>query len=437
MKAISLFSGLGGIDLAGEWAGIQTVAFCEREPFPRRVLAHHWPGIPIYDDVCTLTKEVLEEDGIISGTRAIDLVSAGFPCQPFSHAGQRGGTDDERYLWPEVVRILQDVKPTWFIGENVAGILSMAEPDGAAQVESRILQPGPEEDFYEAVFTQQEIMLFGNICKDLENIGYQVQPFVVPAAAVGAKHLRERVFIVGHSERFRRNGESRRRAEQESSDGCTQFSDGIMGHTAGAGLSERGQSGRTESQQEAAGRLEPEPERPGETMADSQSFGWNHGNDSKDQRTADREINAFADTGASPNENVAHTECGGLERPGRAGNPSNQTQNGHGQTSGHQHDSAGTTQSGMGGSIDEFSAWLDGCGVNPLDAFAEYIAAYPQPAPLGMDQYNWEPPRAATGVKERTGRLKALGNAVDPLQIYPVLAAVKMINDRFNNEGLF
>lgn len=93
MRKLSLFAGIGGIDLAAHWAGMETVAFCEREPYPQKVLRKHWPGIPIYDDVCTLTAERLKEDGIIGDGRAIDLVSAGFPCQPFSHAGQREGVD--------------------------------------------------------------------------------------------------------------------------------------------------------------------------------------------------------------------------------------------------------------------------------------------------------------------------------------------------------
>ncbi|WP_052752975.1 YopX family protein [Paenibacillus larvae] len=94
MRKLSLFSGIGGIDLAAKWAGIETVAFCEKEPFPQKVLRKHWPNTPIYDDVCTLTREVLERDGIITRNRTIDLISAGYPCQPFSNAGKRKGKED-------------------------------------------------------------------------------------------------------------------------------------------------------------------------------------------------------------------------------------------------------------------------------------------------------------------------------------------------------
>lgn len=162
MNALSLFSGIGGIDLAGEWAGIKTVAMCEREPFCQKVLKKHWPDVPIYDDVCTLTKERLEDDGI--GT--IDLIHGGYPCQPYSVAGQREGAGDDRALWPEVFRLIQEIRPRWFVGENVAGHITLG---------------------------------LDTTLSDLESIDYTVQAFSIPACAVNANHERERVFIVANS----------------------------------------------------------------------------------------------------------------------------------------------------------------------------------------------------------------------------------------------
>lgn len=162
MNALSLFSGIGGIDLAAEWAGIKTVAFCEREPFPQKVLKKHWPDVPIYDDVCTLTKERLEEDGI--GT--IELIHGGYPCQPFSVAGERKGSEDDRHLWPEVKRLLETIRPRWFVGENVAGHITL----------------GLDE-----------------VLSDLASINYTTQSFVIPACGVGADHKRERIFIVAYT----------------------------------------------------------------------------------------------------------------------------------------------------------------------------------------------------------------------------------------------
>lgn len=167
MRKLSLFSGIGGIDLAAHWAGMETVAFCESEPFPQQVLKKHWPNVPIYDDVCTLTAERLKEDGIIGPGRAIDIVSAGYPCQPFSHAGERKGEEDDRHLWPEVKRLLEEIRPRWFVGENVAGHITLGLDD---------------------------------VLSDLDNVGYASQPLVIPATAVGASHRRDRVFILANSD---------------------------------------------------------------------------------------------------------------------------------------------------------------------------------------------------------------------------------------------
>jgi DNA (cytosine-5)-methyltransferase 1 len=173
MNALSLFSGIGGIDLACEWAGIKTVAFCEREPFPQQVLRKHWPDVPIYDDVCTLTKARLEAGGIDTGT--IGIIHGGYPCQPFSHAGKREGKKDDRHLWPEVSRLLKEIRPRWFVGENVAGHITL----------------GLDE-----------------VLADLGDIGYTAQPFIIPAVAVGAYHRRTRVFIVAHVSGVRVEGSS-------------------------------------------------------------------------------------------------------------------------------------------------------------------------------------------------------------------------------------
>ena len=175
MKALSLFSGIAGIDLACEWVGIETVAFCEREPFPQKVLRKHWPDLPIYDDVCTLTKERLEADGI--DCNSIGLISAGYPCQPYSVAGERQGEDDDRALWPEVKRLLEEIRPRWFVGENVAGHITLG---------------------------------LDGVLSDLDNIGYSCQPLVIPAAAVGALHRRDRVFLLAYSNSEQRQADIER-----------------------------------------------------------------------------------------------------------------------------------------------------------------------------------------------------------------------------------
>lgn len=170
MKALSLFSGLGGIDLACEWAQIKTAAFCERDVFCQKVLQKHWPDTPIYGDVHGLTKERLERDGI----GKIDIIHGGFPCQPWSEAAgdKAKGKDDDRHLWPEMFRLIREIRPAWVLGENVANFARMGLDDALA---------------------------------DLESIGYTTQSFIIPACAVEAPHERKRTFIVAHANRERDN----------------------------------------------------------------------------------------------------------------------------------------------------------------------------------------------------------------------------------------
>lgn len=165
MKMLDLFSGIGGMSLAAKWAGIETIAFCEIEPFCQRVLKKHWPDVPIYEDVRKLNRRALEEKGVIEGDGTIDIISGGYPCQPFSVAGKRRGSEDDRHLWPEMFRLVRELRPSWIVGENVAGHVSL----------------GLDE-----------------VLSDLENIGYTARAFVIPACAVGAPHRRDRVFIVAH-----------------------------------------------------------------------------------------------------------------------------------------------------------------------------------------------------------------------------------------------
>ncbi|SCA87167.1 DNA cytosine methyltransferase [Bacillus glycinifermentans] len=170
MKSIELFAGIGGIALAAEWAGIETVAFCEREPFCQKVLQKNFPGVPIFDDVCTLNRQLLEEKGVIEPGGTIDIISGGFPCQPYSIAGKRKGKEDDRDLWPEMFRIIKELRPTWVVGENVANFANM----------------------------ELDRTLF-----DLESAGYKGQSFIIPACAVDAKHRRDRTFVVAYSDHKR------------------------------------------------------------------------------------------------------------------------------------------------------------------------------------------------------------------------------------------
>ena len=193
---LSLFSGIGGLDLAAEAAGFRTVGQCEWADYPTKILEKHWPDVPRWRDIRALTAEDFYAK---TGLRTVDVISGGFPCQPFSVAGKRQGRDDDRYLWPEMCRVIDELRPTWVVGENVAGLLSMAETVGRPHMESHTFSRLADDDHYEAVYTQQERMLLGGILQDLEAVGYAVQPFVIPACAVGAPHRRDRLFIVGYA----------------------------------------------------------------------------------------------------------------------------------------------------------------------------------------------------------------------------------------------
>ncbi len=169
LKILDLFSGLGGFSLGLERTGhFRTIAFCDNDKYCNLVLQKHWKGVKIYNDVREISKEKFKEDKI----EFPDIITGGFPCQPFSVAGKQKGTSDDRHLWPEMFRIIKAFKPRFVIGENVPGIVNI-----------------------------QDGVVFETLCTDLESQGYEVQPFNIPASAVGAPHQRKRIWIIAtHSD---------------------------------------------------------------------------------------------------------------------------------------------------------------------------------------------------------------------------------------------
>lgn len=178
MTHLDLFSGIGGFALAARWIGIETKAFCEIEPYARRVLNKNFPNVPIHEDIRKLDGTQYNGIGIITG---------GYPCQPFSTAGKKLGADDPRHLWPEMRRIINEAKPSWVLCENVEGHV----------------RNGLDE-----------------VCGEMEEDGYEVQPMLVPASGVGARQRRKRVWILAH-----RKSDGRRQGDQNQGRGLARTSE--------------------------------------------------------------------------------------------------------------------------------------------------------------------------------------------------------------------
>lgn len=327
MKVLSLFSGIGGFEIACEWAGMEVVGQVEIDPFCQKVLAKHWPHVKRMGDI----KQVRGDE---FGT--VDIIVGGVPCQPASVAGKRRGTEDDRWLWPEAIRIVRVVRPRWCVFENPAGILS--------------LQGG---------------VPFDDILSEMEREGYEVGAYSIPACSVGAPHKRERVFIVAYSQ-------SRQSWQQETRNGrggtCGRSKE--MGHATEQGLQNGGST-----QMGQPGEVK-KSERPGGegVLADTKKSGLSQ-SQGRGRGT----------------ERQPRSECYCIYAREQA--------------------TERTAQRSLGGVPHGSTSRMDGTR---------------WPAGPG-EQYPWEPPRIAAGVKDRVARLKALGNAVVPQQVYPILKAIAEI----------
>ena len=225
----SLFSGIGGFDLAAEWMGWENIFHCEWNPFGQKVLAHHFPNSKSYNDITKTDFTIY--------AKQIDILTGGFPCQPYSLAGRRLGKEDERHLWPEMLRTIKEVKPTWVVGENVFGIVNWGGG-----------------------------VVFNEVCDDLENQGYEVQAYILPAASVNAPHQRQRIFFIAysklHKNKYSNNGGSKQeegnvRGENKRNVPDTSNSNGIITNSEQLRLEhtkERGNStkGKRKTQKEGS-----------------------------------------------------------------------------------------------------------------------------------------------------------------------------------------
>ena len=285
MRVLDLFSGIGGFSLGLERAGMETVAFCEFDKNAQLVLKKHWPDVPIFNDVRKLNGKQFEG-------QSIQIICGGFPCQPFSQAGKRQGDQDDRHLWPEYFRIIQEIRPRWVIGENVAGLINL----GLDQVLS-----------------------------DLEGADYSCQTLIIPACAVNAPHRRDRVWIIG------------RKRDVADSEGIGLQGGGLAGDSNGRGgkdgwpdqstraspvdgTRDVADSGSLRGQERHFERTEQDREEKtgdvvpcGETLADSECEGLQGHRQKHKLRKTGEEIKV----GGCSND-VAHTTGIRQQRPGQS-----------------------------------------------------------------------------------------------------------------------
>lgn len=284
MNHASLFSGIGGFDLAASWMGWKNIFQVEKDEWCREVLAKHFPDTIRYSDIKEFNGD--KYNG------AIDIISAGFPCQPFSQAGKQRGKEDDRYLWPQIIRVIREIKPTFVLGENVPGIISMA----------------------------LDTVLF-----DLESEGYATQTYIIPACAVNAVHRRDRVWIIAYSES---NGKIRRSKGHESSSrsqGIRQ-QDEIQLSSEPSGLSSEFSSDsnidkhradrRTQSEEEGISGIDREtivqPREPSGTDSNASNT------DARGNRRHERESTEEGSTSRSDSEYVSDPTGEGSQRSSRA-----------------------------------------------------------------------------------------------------------------------
>lgn len=221
----SLCTGIGACELAATWMGWTNAFSCEIDEFCNKVLKYYYPNSKHYGNI--FEQDFREWRG------RIDVLTAGFPCQPFSVAGQRNGAEDHRYLWNEVFRAIAEIRPAWFIGENVGGITTMVLPGKEVEVGSYTDICGESYSMYE----KRQRFVIEQIRLDLESLGYFVQPIVIPACAVGAPHRRDRIWFVANCSDARAED-----LQREGEDGI--HATGYVANPDGAGLQET----RTEQQ---------------------------------------------------------------------------------------------------------------------------------------------------------------------------------------------
>lgn len=373
MTHASLFSGIGGPEVAAVMLGWENVFHCEINDFGRAILEYHFPQSKSYIDA---TKTDFTE-----WRGRVDVLTGGFPCQPFSYAGERRGAEDNRYLWPQFKRVIAEVRPAWVVGENVAGITTMVEPGEVTLLGSEASLFAEDDTVYRYRYDQP--FTVERVCSDLEQLGYAVQPVLIPACAVGAPHRRDRVFFIAYSE----DAMHLRRAERADEERINPREQ----RNTGAGDSERhGSEERavaTDTEKQHGQRVRPQQR---ETCGKEQvEFGGSRGEDEYSDEGEIRRIDT-------------NTHFNGMEGNIQPGN-SREPQQGF-----------LTAEPADGyGNLQKEYRWRNFPTVSPVHRRNDGI-------PFPLDCLTISPN------KWRTESLKAYGNAIVPQVMYEIFRAIEL-----------
>lgn len=375
MKHGSLFSGIGGFDLASEWMGWENVFHCEWNEFGKKVLHHYWPNAESFDDIT--------KTDFTKYANKIDILTGGFPCQPYSQAGKRQGKEDERHLWPQMLRAIREIKPKYIVGENVFGLLNW---NGG--------------------------MVFDEVHSDLEFEGYEVQAVVIPAAAVNAPHGRDRVWFVATNTKLKSTGSDRgtndeternvRRGNEGDvlgtlrSDGITSDTDSIgnrRGTKQSSAAHKQGRSGETNS------RIGNEGEQ--QFVRDIASEGVDTNTNSVRLQHTEETRNIQESTRTPQSEGGQFAEP--FETNGSDGDVADTTSTRRGEDNG-QRESRFNDQTSKGNNWDNFPTQSPICGGD-------------DGLPTALD--------GITFSKWRNESIKAYGNAIVPQVAYEIFKAIE------------
>lgn len=423
MTHASVFSGIGGPEVAATMLGWENLFHCEINPFGRKVLDYWYPNSKSYEDITTT--DFREWRG------RVDVLTGGFPCQPFSYAGRRRGAEDDRYLWPSMYRAIDEIQPTWVVAENVAGILTMVEQGEVSKVAGTASLFDAFDDL-RGRYELRETFTLQRICTDLESHGYAVQPVLVPACAVGAPHRRDRVFIVarrvtadtrsGGQSAPEQQGERERTEVQQQSREQSQH--GIGRPSASRPIADtEGECGeRLRPRQSEVGRAQQE--QSGGRGGESGSERLAPHPDSHRGSEVDEHMESELADGAKPvsnggQRNVADTDCNGHQPQAASG----------------ESESGRRSDNGKSSQWSEPTEWIE--RFHPLlrgdEAGCGRWQNFPSVSPVhrGNDGLPFDVDRLTLSFgKWRTEALKAYGNAIVPQVMYEIFRAIEIVEQR-------